>query len=211
MTQTAADTGLIAALAVIAAEAPDEGLTLNGLLSRLGDRAFGVAMFTLAAPCCIPLLFVLPQIVSVPMLVIAAQMLWGREEPWLPQNLGNRRVAKDTLVQLAVSARKYFGWLERLGRPRLQRFTGMWGERVCGVFFVIFILSILIPFPFTNGVPAAAIVCASLGLLMSDGLLVLIGLAVGSLWVVGYTLFLAAGGIVAVNAIMDAFRNIFGG
>jgi hypothetical protein len=208
MTQTAANSSLIAALEAIAAEAPESGLTLAELFARLGDRAFGAIMFTLAIPAFIP---VAGAVVSIPMLVLAGQMAAGRAEPWLPPNLGARRIEKTGLRQMARFARRWLGWLEKLARGRYQRFTGMWGERVCGVLFIVFAVSILIPLFFSNGVPATAILVASLGLIMSDGVLVLLGLIVGGVWVAMLAAAVGFGGTAAITAIIGFAAGAFGG
>jgi hypothetical protein len=116
--------GLIGALEVIAAEAPDQGLSLHELTHALGERAFGLMLFVLALPVCVPLLYGVPQIVSLPMLALAVQMAAGREEPWMPHKLGERRLGKSMLVRMAAGARKWFGWLERVARPRLPLLSG---------------------------------------------------------------------------------------
>ena len=208
MNQTAANSSLIAALEAIAADAPETGLTLAQLFERLGDRAFGVMMFTLAIPAFIP---VAGAVVSIPMLVLAGQMAAGRGEPWLPANLAGRRIEKSGLRDMARFARRWLGWLERLARSRYQRFTGMWGERVCGLLFTVFAASILIPLFFSNGVPAAAILLASLGLIMSDGVLVLIGLILGSVWVTMLGVAVGLGGTAAISAIIGFAAGGFGG
>lgn len=208
MTQTASESGLIAALEAIAAHAPEDGLTLNELLERLGDRAFGVAMFVLALPAFVP---VAAQIVSIPMLVLAGQMAAGRQEPWLPARLGARRIEKASLVMMAAGARKWLGWVERLARPRYQRFSGKWGERVCGALFFVFAVAVLIPLVFTNGVPATGMMIASLGLIMSDGVLVVIGLTIGTGWLILLLTALGIGGVAAFGAIIDFLRGGFGG
>jgi hypothetical protein len=208
MTQTAATRGLIAALEAIAADAPAHGLTLNEVLERLGDRAFGVAMFAVTLPSFIP---IMAQIVSIPMLLLAGQMAAGRNEPWLPARHGVQRIEKASLVQMARNARRWVGWMERLARPRYQRFTGLWGQRVCGVLFIVFAISILIPLLFTNGVPATGILIASLGLFMSDGVLVVIGLTIGTVWIALLVTALAIGGPAAIEAIIGFALQLFGG
>lgn len=195
--------GLIAALEVIAAEAPAEGLTLHELTHALGERAFGLMLFVLALPVCVPLLYGVPQIVSVPMIAIAIQMAMGREEPWMPHRFGERRLGKSALVGMAVGARKWFGWVERLARPRLLLLSGPTAERLVGAIFVIFIASILIPFPATNTLPGIGVMMASVGLITRDGLLVLAGLAIGVCWI----LLLVVGISIVGPAFIDLFKE----
>ncbi|MGD9409782.1 exopolysaccharide biosynthesis protein [Thiohalocapsa sp.] len=202
--------GLIAALEVIAAEAPAEGLTLHEFTQALGERAFGLMLFALAIPVCIPLLYGIPQIVSLPMIAIAVQMAMGRPEPWMPQRFGERRLRKSGLEQMAAGARKYFGWIETLARPRLLLLSGPTAERVVGAVFVIFIASILIPFPATNTLPGIGIAMASIGLITRDGLLVLAGIAIGIAWITLLLVGIAVFGPAFIDLFKDFIKGLLG-
>jgi hypothetical protein len=202
--------GLIVALKVIADQAPAEGMTLHDFTHALGERAFGLMLFALAIPVCIPLLYGIPQIVSLPMMAIAVQMAMGRSEPWMPQRFGERVLGKSSLQQMANGASKYFGWIEALARPRLMLLSGPTAERVVGAVFVLFIASILIPFPATNTLPGIGIAMASIGLITRDGLLVLAGIAIGVAWIllliVGISLF----GPAFVDLFKDFIKALLG-
>jgi disulfide bond formation protein DsbB len=202
--------GLIAALEVIAAEAPPEGLTLSKLGARLNERAFGVILFVLAIPVCMPFLYGVPQIVALPMMALALQMAAGRDQPWLPARFGARPLSLASLQRTAQGARKWFGWIEMLARPRLSMLTGPIGERVTGALFVLFCASILVPLPATNTTPGIAIAIAAIGLITRDGLVLLAGLVLGLGWitllVVGFALF----GLAFVDLMGDAIRAAVG-
>lgn len=183
MTETAPSRGLIATLQVIAERAPEDGLTLGEFIESLGERAFGVILFSLALPVCIPFLYVIPQLVALPMMALAAQMAAGRPEPWLPEKFRQRRMDKASLTRMAEGGRKWFGWIERLAAPRLLFLSSGPAERVIGVFFVAFCASVLVPLPLTNTTPGIGVAVASLGLLTRDGLLILAGLLLGAAWI----------------------------
>ena len=181
--QVASSGGLIAALEVIADEAPAEGMTLKDFTQALGGRAFGLALFALSVPVSIPLLYGIPQIVALPMLVIALQMAMDRPEPWMPRRFGERVLGKAVLQQISARARTYFGWIERAARPRLLLLFRPTAERLMGAIFVVFSASILIPLPATNTLPGIGIAIASIGLVTRDGRLALVGLAIGAAWI----------------------------
>lgn len=202
--------GLIAALEAIYQAAPDDGLRLEDFLEGLGERAFGMVLFALAIPVCIPFLYGIPQLVALPMIVLAVQMAAGRSEPWLPARFRNRKIDKAGLRQMAQGARKWFGWLETLARPRLLLLSGPRAERVIGMVFVLFCCSILVPLPLTNSMPGIAIVIAALGLITRDGLLIVAGLLLGLAWIT-----LLVGGFVIlgdafVTILKDFIRNLLG-
>ena len=190
------DMVLTEALAGIAADAPEEGLTLGAFSDALGERVFGALLFALAIPVCMPFLYGVPQVVALPMMAIAVQMAAGRSHPWMPKSFRDRPLDKASLMRIARWSKKWFGWLEALARPRLSFLSGPTAERIVGAIFVLFCTSILIPLPTTNTAPGIGIAIASIGLLTRDGLLVLAGLILGIFWIslliVGFTFFGAA-------------------
>ena len=174
---------LLQSIESMADEAGPEGYTLRQIMDRLDERAFGAALFMLALPCCIPFLYIVPQIVALPMMALAAQMALGREEPWLPKTLSDRRIDKEGLTNTAKGGRKWFGWVETIAKPRLTFLTGKGIERLIGLILCVFCASILVPLPMTNTIPGFAVAAASFGLIQRDGLLVLAGLILGLAWV----------------------------
>ncbi len=204
-----ADIGLIAALEAVALEAPGEGLTLAAFSEALGERVFGVLLFALAIPVCMPFLYGVPQVVALPMMAIAAQMTAGRETPWMPAKFSQRIISKAGLERMARGARKWFGWVEALARPRFTALSGPAAERVVGAVFVLFCASILVPLPATNTTPGIGVALASMGLITRDGLLVLAGLVLGIAWiallVIGFTLF----GTAFIGLLKDFVLSIF--
>lgn len=206
-TEPESATGLIARLQEIAEQAPEGGITLAGFIEMLSERAFGVVLFALALPVCIPFLYGIPQVIAVPMLVLAGQMVAGFNEPWLPARFAQRRLGKAGLVRMARWGKRWFGWMESLARPRLLFMSGPTGERVIGTFFCLFCASILVPLPLTNSAPGVAIVVASLGLITRDGILILLGLLWGMAWIV----MLAVGGPALIYAIIEWGRTLVGG
>ena len=124
----------------------------------------------------------------------------------MPHRFGERRLGKKALVRMAAGARRWFGWIERLARPRLMRLSGPTAERIVGAIFVLFIASILIPFPASNTLPGIGVMMASVGLITRDGLLVLAGLTIGLGWIT----LLLVGIAVFGPAFVDLFKNFLG-
>ncbi|MFN3835009.1 MAG: exopolysaccharide biosynthesis protein [Glycocaulis sp.] len=183
-THDSLDRGMVSGLRRVAEAAPPEGLTLGELSSALGDRAFGMVLFVLALPVCLPFLYGVPQIVALPMLALSAQMALGRSAPWLPSGMAARRLSKASLETTARGAGRWFGWIEDFATPRLGFLSGRIAERLVGFMFCLFCLSVLVPLPLTNTTPGIALVVASLGLINRDGLLVLAGLLLGTAWII---------------------------
>ncbi|MBI1364559.1 MAG: exopolysaccharide biosynthesis protein [Alphaproteobacteria bacterium] len=171
---------------------PKEGgptASLGDLLERLDERAFGLIMLLLALPTSIPFVYVLPQIVCLPMLVLAGQMASGRESPWLPKSLRVRTFEIRRFKSVLSGGERYLRFLEHFARPRLAPVTGRLGTRLVGALMFVPLISVLVPLPGTNAVPAAGVAVASLGLIERDGVIVILGLFISFAWVALLLLF----------------------
>lgn len=188
------DRTLLQTIEKLAEDAPEKGYSLRDIIDQLDESAFGAGLFLLALPCCIPFLYGVPQIVSLPMMALAAQMVMGKERPWMPDKFAGRMIDRKGLSQTAKGGRKWLGWIEIFSKPRLTFITGRRSERVVGLMLVFFCASILLPIPLTNTVPAFAVALAAFGLINRDGLLVIIGSILGSAWI-SLLLFAAIFGI----------------
>lgn len=167
----------------LAEDAEDETVSLDWILGQLHERAFGLFLLVLALPCCIPFLYGVPQIVALPLMFVSIQILLGRTSPWLPGSLGAREVSRTSLQSLASRARPWLEKVEAISRPRLGLLTHPPLDRIFGIALVLFSASILVPLPGTNTVPGFAVVIVSMGLLQRDGILVLAGSAIGTVWI----------------------------
>ena len=184
-------------------EKPEAELTLGLLFDHMRERAFGVLLLLLALPCCLPFVYLLPQIVALPMILICAQMALGRSAPWLPERLRKRVVPVASLADVVRRAKKYLGFFERLAHQRMSFVTSEVGSRVVGALLLIPTTSILVPLPLTNTLPGIAVAIVSVGLIERDGLMVIGGLVLGLAWVAA----LVIGGQAAISAAVDLVRG----
>lgn len=178
---------------------------LGDIVDRLDERAFGFLLFFLALPCCLPFVYVLPQIVALPMIALVAQLAAGRKHPWLPKVLHEREFSVHAFQTVIRRAEKYVGWVERFAQPRLRPVTTHLGGRFIGALLLIPAVSILVPLPSTNTVPGIGVAVASLGIIERDGVLVIVGLLIGLVWVT-LLLFL---GLEAASLIRAQFEARF--
>lgn len=172
---------------------------LGDIIERLDERAYGFLILLLALPCCLPFVYLLPQLVALPMLALAGQLAAGRQHPWLPDALNKREFSIPAFEKVLARASRYVGVIERLARPRLAPVTSHLGARIVGVLMLAPIASILIPLPSTNTVPGIGVAIAALGLIERDGLLVILGLLLGFAWIA----LLAFLGLEAASLIKD--------
>ena len=169
--------------------------SLGEIVDRLDERAFGLLFVLLCLPCIPPFVYVLPQIVSLPMLALAGQMAAGRQSPWLPEKFRARRFRLAEFTRVLDLCEKYVRWVERIARPRFGAVTGRAGARIIGGLTIIPILSILTPLIGTNTVPSIGVAITSLGLIQRDGLLAILGLVISLGWVTALVLVAAFFGV----------------
>lgn len=178
-------------------------ISLGALSDGMEERAFGLLLLLLALPCGLPFVYLLPQIVAMPMLLLVAQMAMGRRSPWLPDGLRKRELPIERFLGVVETARKYAGWLEKLAHERLAWITDQSATRIVGALLLIPCASILVPLPLTNTVPGIAVALAAVGLIERDGLFVLLGIIGGLIWVA----LLFIGGPALIYFVVDFVLN----
>lgn len=182
---------------------PDMGGTsrarLGDVVDRLDERAFGMMLLLLALPCCLPFVYVLPQIVALPMLALAGQLAVGRKHPWLPGFLSEREFDAAAFQSVLDRSEKYVGWVEAFARPRITAITSRHGARILGALLLAPCASILVPLPGTNTVPGIGVAIAALGFIERDGVLTCLGVVLGCLWVAALLIF----GLEAASLLKD--------
>lgn len=214
------DRSFINLVAGMSRDAGPDGLSIGEILDRLDERAFGIIILILAIPCLVPALYGVPQIVGVPIILLAGQLMLGRKEPWLPASWTRRHISRDMLNRMADFAEKRMRWVETLSRPRLRLLTTGVGERVAAVLMILATLTIILPM--TNSVPSLGLALIAAGLIQRDGLFVLAGEAIALGWVTALTVVaigLAFGATWAIilfervggDAVVAWFSGLFGG
>jgi hypothetical protein len=167
---------------IVAADGPDP-LSFTDLAAQLHGRAWGGLLLIFAAINLLPLPPGTSVFFAIPILIVSAQMVAGRESPWFPRRIDKRGVKKSELQRLVDK----LGWVEvrveRIFRPRLARLTGATAARLIGAVCFLLALVAAIPIPLFHMAPAAAIVLFGLALIYRDGALVIVaaGAAVLSL------------------------------
>lgn len=135
-----------------------------------------------------------PTALAAIIILFAAQILAGRDDLWLP-GFVERRSMKAERMRTAVGKLRPVGdRLDRWFHGRLRPLTrGAWPRIAAGI-IILFALTVppLELLPFASTVPMAAILLFGLAILVHDGLLMLVALAVSAIAVGigGYNLLL---------------------
>jgi hypothetical protein len=170
------------------ASQPGERLTVRDIMSVLQDRAFAVLVVLLGLPNCLPMPPPIPLVCGLLLALVAIQIVFGRPTPWLPQALLKRSLAQTDVERAVGRAMPAFRRLERVSRPRMTFLDTPIAMRLMGAVILILALGLLFAPPFVGQIPLGLAVClVGLGLVERDGLVVLGGLAIGT---VGLTLSL---------------------
>ena len=178
-------------------DGPDR-LSFSDLALQLHARAWGGLLVVFAAINVIPLPPGMNIFFAIPLMIVSAQMAFGRARPWFPARIDRRGVTRDELRRLVTKMEWFERRVERLFKPRLAGFTGPMATRVIGV--VCFILAIFAMLPVVHVAPAAVIVLFGLGLVYRDGALV-IAAAVAAVVGAAVAAFLVASGAALVGYI----------
>ncbi|MEM9276151.1 MAG: exopolysaccharide biosynthesis protein [Cyanobacteria bacterium P01_F01_bin.143] len=189
----------------------DSQVTLEDILSLAGERIFGFLFVILALPSALP---VPAPGYSVPfgiaMFVLACQLILGHQRPWLPAKMMKGSMKLET-VQGFVS--KGIPWLQRVEKLTKPRFaylcTSLPGRILLGSAIALMAISMMIPLPLTNTIPAIGIFVTAFGLLEDDGLISIFGLFICS---VGFTITssILIFGTAAVRAVIDVIKEYLG-
>jgi hypothetical protein len=180
-------------------EVPADHFTLGWLMGSLQKRSFGIIILILALVAFAPGISIAAGML---LMIPAFQMMAGKPAPVFPRCVANRSLPTRHLAALVQQCLPGLRYLETVIHPRWQTPLGP-TKRIVGI--VVALLSATLgvsPIPFSNVVPASAVVLISIAYLEEDGFLLSIalstavialvvaiiavwGTAVGAKWIVG--------------------------
>jgi len=169
-------------------------LTVGQMLEQFDSRAFGAMLLVFGLLNCLPLPPGSSTILSLPILLLAPQIAWGSDIPWLPRRLVEHPLKRDDLRGLFRRLTPIVRRMELVTRPRLKILFGPIGERLIGVVCTLLALVLVLPIPLGNLAPGATVAVLALALLQRDGLLALLGYLMGA---VSVGLLVLSAGVVA--------------
>jgi hypothetical protein len=185
--------------------AADGEKTLGGLIATFEEKSFAFLFILLLGLPALPL----PtggatHVFEVIAMLLALQLIAGRDEIWLPERWRRVELAGGTRERFITKLMSFIQRLERHSRPRL---AWLFGHRASGFVFGLLVLggtlaAFLAP-PFTglDTLPALGVVLLSLAVLMEDAALAIAGLVVAA---AGVALEVALG-----SAIVDGLGHVF--
>ena len=195
---------------LIIAKLPPREVTLVEIMDIVGaDSLLLLTIF-------LSLIFLVP--VSIPgvstvfgtgILLIGITRLFARKL-WLPDRIANRKISSEKLCAGFQRALIWFRRLERISQPhRMPRLTsdGFMGL-LNNLSFILAALLLMAPFgfiPFSNTLPALALIFLAVGLMQKDGGSILLGY-LANLATIIYFGFLIAGGGYSINELLKLLQ-----
>ncbi len=187
-----------------------EKVSVGQILDALDTRSFGLATLMFALPSVVPMPPGVPTVVGICLLIVAVQMVMGREDLWLPGILSKQTFDRKSLVKAFEGLAPRLRAIERVMKPRLLFMTGRLGAILIGVIVLIMAIVLILPLPpGGNFPPALACAVLGMGLAQRDGVIVAVGLVVSvvALIAVSYVTVLF---IQQLPTLLDWLGGIFG-
>ncbi|MDY6859805.1 MAG: exopolysaccharide biosynthesis protein [Pseudomonadota bacterium] len=156
--------------------------SLDDVLKGLGRASFVPVLMAPALAVVTPLsgIPLFSSICGIMIMLVAGQLLLGRRHLWLPRWLTRQTVPSERLRDAAGWLRTPAGWIDRHTGKRLTALVSPPAHRLiylacalCGA-----VMPLLEVVPFTSSILGVAVTLLSLTLLVRDGLLAVVGLAV---------------------------------
>jgi hypothetical protein len=159
-------------LAELLVEAPGQQVALDWLMSRLGDRSFGMILLIIAPLGLLPGISVF---IGILLIIPAYQMMLGRPGPIFPRAWALRKIEVRRLAALLRRVVPVLRYLERFIRPRWTM-PFQWTKRIVGIVVLLLSLGLFVPVPMSNIPPALTILLIAFAYLEEDGVLLCLAL-----------------------------------
>lgn len=150
----------------------DAHVPIGWLIEQLGRRSFGLTLLVMAV---IGLLPGASTIIGLLVAWPATQMVLGHEVAVLPRMIARRQIAVDRLARVVRIVTPRLAWVERLIRPRWPPPFQV-ATPLTGIVMLLLGLTMVLPVPFGQVVPALVIMLLALAYLEEDGIALLIAL-----------------------------------
>jgi hypothetical protein len=183
-----------------------ERIFVGDVVDAFGPRAFGALMFAFSLLALVAAVPGSSAVTAAPIILIASQLVIGVPNLWLPRAIDRRSLKRDDLSRMLGRVLPLLERIERFLAPRLRLLFGPVGDRVIGAVALLLAIVLALPIPFFNLAPGVGIAALSLGLVVRDGIVALIGYGIAGASAV--VLVLSARAVVAA---VGRVIHLFGG
>jgi hypothetical protein len=179
--------------------------TVGSLIDLFEEKSFALLFVLLLGVSALPLpTGGFTHVFEIIAVLLALELLVGHERIWLPQRWRKLDLVGERQQRFIAGLMRMIRRLERFSRPRL-RF--LFNHRLSNIVFGLLVIGgsvgafLAVPFSGLDTLPSLGVVLLSLGVLLEDIVLAVVGVAVG---VAGVVLEIVVG-----SAAVNAARNLF--
>lgn len=155
-------------------------VSIDDIIEMVGRRSFGPILLVAGIITLAPLIGDIPGVPTIMGAIVfltAIQLLFNRQNLWLPNTLLKRSVKKEKLHKAISKLEKPADFIDRFLRPRLTFLTTDAMNYVVAI--ICLLISMAMPvmefIPFSANFAGAALTAFGLSLIAKDGLLALMG------------------------------------
>jgi len=161
----------------------DSDKTLGSLVELFEEKSFAILFVVLLGVPALPLpTGGVTHVFEIIAVLLALQLIVGRDEIWLPERWRKIEIAGPKQQKFIAGLMRLILRLERFSRPRL---TFLFDHRLSTIVFGLLVLAgtlgafLAPPFTGLDTLPSLGVVLLSLGVLLEDFFIVVVGLVVG--------------------------------
>ena len=186
-------TSLVEDIERAAENAEGENISVGQIVDAFGSRSYGAlliipALITIAPTGSIP---GVPTAMAVWIALVSGQLIFRNQGIWLPNFLKNISFARDRVAGAAKKSKPWFGKLDSVIGPRLQRFAS--GPGVYAIAASALVMALVVPpleiIPYAVVGPSFVFLILGFALSARDGLWALVGMSLSAV-VLGIGLYL---------------------
>lgn len=190
----------------IIANLPPDKLTLSELRDSLGRDGMLLLIILLTVVFLIPVS--IPGVSTVfggTILLIGVSILFGWDM-WLPKQFLSKKLPAKSLKTAFHTGLKWLIRLEKISKPNRAIWitTGKGAHIVNGLSIILAAILLMAPFgfiPFSNTVPAIALLFYAIGLLQKDGISIICGHIFNILTIIYFAILLSGGWVLILELI----------
>jgi hypothetical protein len=185
-------------------------VTVAQILEEFHERGFGFFLFVAALPPALPLPgFGISAVFALPLILLTVQQILGFHTVWVPASLKQKTLSRDSIHKIIDLSLPYVLKGEGFIKPRLGFLTQGVYSHMIGVLGLIMALCSAVPLPLMNTVPTLGIAIMAIGVMMRDGLAVIAGALVGTIWSFFCFFILAYLGTEGLDKLSSYVRSLF--
>lgn len=168
-------------------------VSVGEIVDALGPAAIGMVLIVLTLPALIPIPGPFGLLFGTILMIVSGQLMFGARRLWLPAVIRQRSLPISGVARVAAMGVPLLARVEAWLKPRrLLPLTSRLARIALSVPLVILAFAIALPIPFGNVLPALSVIALALGIVVRDGVAIIVGFglsAVAGLWTAAMLFF----------------------